>query len=182
VRGQTALRCVTRAVESIAFSAREATRFGLLHELTIMALLRFAYVSTSRLAGDPREREHVADILLTSRRNNAEAEITGALLATDDRFAQVLEGERRAMEATLERISHDPRHQDVVLLLTEPIESRQFPHWSMAYIGPSQPAADAVARVARDVARSQAGDAARELLTFMSKLLDVLPGGGSASP
>ena len=106
-----------------------------------MALHRLAYVSTSRLAGDPRERQHIADILLTSRRHNAEAEVTGALLATDDRFAQVLEGEQQAVAETFGRISHDPRHQDIAVLMEEAIETRQFPHWSMAYIGTSQPAA-----------------------------------------
>ena len=147
-----------------------------------MALHRLAYVSTSRLAGDPRERQHIAHILLTSRRHNAEAEVTGALLATDDRFAQVLEGEQQAVAETFGRISHDPRHQNVAVVMEEAIETRQFPHWSMAYIGTSQPAAEAVARVSDGVARSKAGDAARGLLTFMSEILEASPGGGSARP
>jgi Sensors of blue-light using FAD len=147
-----------------------------------MGLLRLAYVSQSRLAGDPDERAHIADILLSSRRNNEEENITGALLATDNCFAQVLEGGRRAVEATFERISHDPRHQDIALLLSEPIAGRQFPQWSMAYIGPSQSAADAVARVTRDVETSEAGEAARALVTFMSKLLEECPGGGTSAP
>jgi len=149
-----------------------------------MALLRLAYVSSSRLAGDPREREHIADILMSSRRNNTEAEVTGALLATDNCFAQVLEGEQAAVEETFGRITKDARHQDITVLLAEPVEARQFPQWSMAYIGPSQSAADAVARVTRDVPSSEAGDAARGLLTFMSEMLErgACPGGGSSSP
>lgn len=75
--------------------------------MAIIGLLRLAYVSQSRLADDPEERAHIADVLLSSRRHNEEAEATGALLATDDCFAQVLEGERQAVEATFERISHD---------------------------------------------------------------------------
>lgn len=67
-------------------------------ETAHMALLRLAYVSTSAIAGDPREPESIADILMSSRRNNETAGITGALLATDDRFAQVLEGEQEAVE------------------------------------------------------------------------------------
>ncbi len=147
-----------------------------------MALHRLAYVSTSRLAGDPRERQHIADILLTSRRHNAEAEVTGALLATDDRFAQVLEGEQQAVAETFGRISLDPRHQDIAVVVEEAIKTRQFPHWSMAYIGTSQSAAEAVALVSPGVARSKAGDAARGLLTFMSEILKASPGGGSARP
>jgi len=41
----------------------------------------------------------------------------------------------------------------------------------MAYIGPSQSAEEAVARVTRGFPGSTAGQAARELVTFMSQLL-----------
>ena len=78
-----------------------------------MALLRIAYVSRSLLAGDPREREHIADILMSSPRNNIEVQVTGALLATDKCFAQVLEGEQEVVEETYGRITHDPLHQDI---------------------------------------------------------------------
>jgi len=65
--------------------------------------------------------------------------VTGALLATDKCFAQVLEGEQEVVEETYGRITRDPRHQDIVLLLTEPIAARQFPDFSMPYIGPPSP-------------------------------------------
>jgi hypothetical protein len=38
----------------------------------------------------------------------------------------VLEGERSAVEETFERISRDPRHQNVVMLLTEPSRPDNF--------------------------------------------------------
>jgi hypothetical protein len=136
-----------------------------------MALLRLAYISRSRLAGDPREREHIADILMSSRRNNVEAQVTGALLATDECFAQVLEGEQEAVEETYGRITRDPRHHDIVLLLTEPIVARQFPDWSMAYIGPSQSAEEAVARVTQNLPGTDMGEAARDLVKSMSQML-----------
>ena len=53
----------------------------------IMALLRLAYVSQSHLASNTQESAYIADILLSSRRNNEEAEVTSALLATDASFA-----------------------------------------------------------------------------------------------
>jgi hypothetical protein len=142
-----------------------------LREVIRVALLRLAYVSKSLLAGDPREREHIADILLSSRRNNEEAKVTGALLATDRCFAQVLEGEQDAVEQTYGRITRDPRHQDIVLLLTEPIATRQFPEWSMAYIGPSQSAEEAVARVTQDLPGTDKGEAAQGIVTFVSRML-----------
>jgi hypothetical protein len=136
-----------------------------------MSLVRLAYISTSLLADDPNERRQVADILLTSRRNNAEAEVTGALLATEHNFSQVLEGEREAVEATYERIARDPRHRDIVLTLYESIEARRFPDWGMAYIGPSQTAEQAVARVTSKVPACKTGQAARALVTLMSQML-----------
>jgi hypothetical protein len=82
-----------------------------------MMLFRPAYISTSLLASDKREREHIADILLTLRRNNEEAEVTGALLATNHSFAQVLEGERATVQSTFDRIANDPRHAGIVPML-----------------------------------------------------------------
>ena len=73
-----------------------------------MSLVRLGYVSVSLLADGPNEERHIADILLTSRRNNTESNVSGALLATDHGFAQVLEGERDAVEATYGRIARDP--------------------------------------------------------------------------
>lgn len=137
-----------------------------------MAIVRLAYISKSLLPGDPREREHVADILMSSRRNNEAAQVTGALLATDACFAHVLEVEQEAVEETYGRISCDPRHRDIVLLLTEPIAARQFPDWSMAYIGPSQPAEDAVVRVTRTLSPTDDGEAARDLVAFISTMLE----------
>jgi hypothetical protein len=136
-----------------------------------MSLVRLAYISTWLLADDPNERRQVADILLTSRRNNDESEVTGVLLATDHNFSQVLEGERQAVEATYERIARDPRHKDIVLILYESIEVRRFPDWAMAYIGPSQSAEQAVARVTSKVPACKTGQAARALVTFMSQML-----------
>lgn len=136
-----------------------------------MSLVRLAYVSTSLLADDPNERRQIADILLSSRRQNEEPEVTGALLVTGHRFAQVLEGEREAVEAVYGRIVRDPRHKDIVLILYESIEVRRFPDWAMAYIGPSQSAEEAVARVTSKVPACKSGQAARGLVTFMSQTL-----------
>ena len=136
-----------------------------------MSLVRLAYISASLLSDDPNERRQVADILLTSRRNNEEFEVTGALLATDRHFAQVLEGEREAVEAIYERIAHDKRHKDIVLTLYASIEARRFPDWAMAYIGPSQSAEQAVARVTSKVPACKTGQAARALVTLMSQML-----------
>ena len=59
-------------------------------------------------------------------------------LFSDTNFSQVLEGPRAEVERLYETFNHDPRHKDLLLLLSEPLAARQFPDWSMAYIGPNQ--------------------------------------------
>ena len=99
---------------------------------------RLVYTSRNLLQGTEEERVAiVAQILATSQRNNGKVGVTGALLFNSGCFAQVLEGPRVAVEATFERIQRDPRHGDVSVLQCEPVESRGFPNWSMAFIGHS---------------------------------------------
>ena len=99
---------------------------------------RLVYTSRNLIEGTEDEQATVvAQILETSQRNNGKVGVTGALLFNSGSFAQVLEGPRVAVEATFERIQRDPRHSDVSVLQCEPVESRGFPNWSMAFIGHS---------------------------------------------
>ena len=137
-----------------------------------MALFRLAYISTSLLAGGaPRAAVQLADILLMSRRNNEAVHVTGALLATESNFAQVLEGERADVETIYARISIDPRHKDPVLLLAGSLTAREFLQWSMAFIGPSHSADEAVRRVAGNLSATERGDRARHYVNFMRDML-----------
>ena len=52
-------------------------------------------------------------------------------------FAQVLEGSRRAIEDTFERIQRDERHGEVTVLQCGPTPERKFGNWSMAFVGHS---------------------------------------------
>lgn len=73
------------------------------------------------------------DILRVAMLFNAANSITGFLCRDEGFFAQVLEGPRQVIEDLLARIRTDPRHENVELLETGPIEKRQFPQWSMGY-------------------------------------------------
>lgn len=73
----------------------------------------------------------LADILQQSRNNNALDGVTGLLWSDGDRFAQVLEGDERAVAEAMTRIRADTRHHDVVVLHDREIEQRQFGSWSM---------------------------------------------------
>lgn len=77
----------------------------------------------------------VREILTVSRVNNARDGVTGGLLFSEGCFAQVLEGPLDAVEAVFERIQCDARHCEVVVLQSGPITKRDFPDWSMAFVG-----------------------------------------------
>lgn len=73
------------------------------------------------------------DILVTARRFNAEARISGLLLVGNGRILQFLEGPEATVRDLYARIERDPRHEDVVVLATDPSADREFPDWAMAF-------------------------------------------------
>lgn len=93
-----------------------------------IAMIRLLYISTARERVTP---ETLADILRISRRNNIAADVSGLLIVGGRRFLQALEGPNDAVLATYTRIQRDPRHYACVQLVSEAIEKRQFPAWSM---------------------------------------------------
>lgn len=99
------------------------------------SLYRLVYYSRNEVAGAGALQAAIPQILSTSQRNNSQAAVTGALLFNAGCFGQVLEGPRRAVEATFERIQRDGRHSDVSLLAFEPVGQRAFPNWSMSFVG-----------------------------------------------
>ena len=101
-------------------------------------LCRLVYASKNLLQGsEPEVMAAVRQILDASQRNNAALGVTGALMFNAGAFAQVLEGPRRGVETTFERIQRDLRHDDVTVLQCGPAESRAFANWSMAFVGQS---------------------------------------------
>lgn len=102
-------------------------------------LHRLVYYSrNSMTAAPPEVAGEVESILAVSRQNNPKAGVTGALIFNSGIFAQILEGTRRDIEETFERIQRDERHEDVQVLAFEAVESRTFPSWSMAFVGRSR--------------------------------------------
>jgi len=80
------------------------------------------------------------------RRNQAKG-ITGLLLFGGNRFIQIIEGERQAVEDLYDnKIARDPRHTDCMVLAREACTSRLFPDWRMGqlYLNNQQDAADQV--------------------------------------
>ena len=85
------------------------------------------------IANEDFSPEQLLELLAVSRRNNESCGITGMLLYKDRRFLQVLEGDEAAVRATYARIERDPRHRDVVVLVTDEEREREFADWSMAF-------------------------------------------------
>lgn len=93
-------------------------------------LLSIVYCST---ATRPFSDEELASLLEQSRSNNEAQDVTGMLLYRGGEFIQILEGDKDAVENLMARIAEDPRHNDVRVLLEEPLHERRFAEWTMGY-------------------------------------------------
>lgn len=92
---------------------------------------RLIYRSHSRIPTSA-DREELGKILRSSRANNAQRGVTGALLMYDGWFAQVLEGSREQVRQLFDRIKADPRHDAVVVHDEGEVEAPVFARWAMA--------------------------------------------------
>lgn len=77
------------------------------------------------------DRSILSGILLDARRCNERDGITGALIARQDLYLQLLEGPHEKVMATYQRIKQDDRHLDLVPLVNRSIKARMFPGWAM---------------------------------------------------
>lgn len=105
-----------------------------------MYLSRLVYYSKNKVTNtaDQSAFKQIKSILDQSSLHNRENGITGALLFNQAYFAQVLEGDRKAVTSTFCHISKDTRHSDIVLVSAAPITERIFKDWTMAFAGKSE--------------------------------------------
>ncbi len=85
-------------------------------------------------------------LLDRSRPYNADHGITGLLLYSDERYVQLLEGPKEAVQGLFWRIQQDERHTQVVTLSEGPGPQRWFSDWSMAFGEVSSPDLQQVCR------------------------------------
>jgi len=95
-----------------------------------MDIARLMYVSKAAAGVDGKTVEEILDV---ARPRNARSGVTGLLVYSGTHFLQLLEGPEEQVGEVFDAIRGDQRHQDVVVLLTEHAETRQFPGWSMGY-------------------------------------------------
>ncbi|RYU91225.1 BLUF domain-containing protein [Mucilaginibacter terrigena] len=82
------------------------------------------------------EDEQLINILTAARNNNLKHHVTGVLLYSDGTFIQVLEGEAGDVDTIMSKIETDPKHKNLITLIDEPIQQRNFPDWSMGFYTP----------------------------------------------
>ena len=90
-------------------------------------LKRVVYVSEKTDVSDATLR----DIIVSSKKNNLEEDVTGCLLSGSNSFLQLLEGPTDFINTLYSKISTDKRHKNVVTLCDEEINERLFLSWSM---------------------------------------------------
>ena len=93
-----------------------------------LALRRLIYTSTATRTCDD---DCLADILRSSRDNNVLYSVSGILWSDGDRFIQVLEGPSVSVQETYDRIVIDERHDRLVIIYDQIVETRDFGSWSM---------------------------------------------------
>jgi hypothetical protein len=92
-----------------------------------MALRQLVYASRP-FGFDPSV---LSNILMDARRANARDAITGALIARQDLYLQLLEGPEDKVREAYRRITRDDRHLEVTCLLDRATSARLFPGWAM---------------------------------------------------
>lgn len=79
------------------------------------------------------EQSDILHLLEQAKDFNRENDITGCLLYYDHEFVQYLEGDKVQVTGLFEKIQKDRRHNNVQLLFSGHIYSREFEDWTMAY-------------------------------------------------
>ena len=81
--------------------------------------------------------EDLDNILAKAISVNSEKNITGCLIYHNNRFVQILEGEKKDVLNVYQKIKADKRHHTVTLLWENSIDNRYFPEWNMAFHQPN---------------------------------------------
>jgi hypothetical protein len=83
----------------------------------------------------PDRAKYICEILNTASVQNSRFGITGALIASQSMFAQVIEGASEPVDILMERIIQDSRHTEIKILRSIHIHRRRFADWAVAYDG-----------------------------------------------
>ena len=93
-----------------------------------MHLVMYSSDYTGELKDIPRD---FRKILTAARTNNPNRDITGVLFFDQNKFIQILEGEKDALHSLIDIIKQDPLHTNFNLLMDCPIDRRELENWNM---------------------------------------------------
>ncbi len=95
-------------------------------------VLRLVYSSVNSDMGvNDSKLQRLRDILASAQKHNGQNNVTGFLVFDGTTFLQILEGERKDVIGTYDRIKLDKRHKDIHLLEMTDVPQRQFAEWHM---------------------------------------------------
>ena len=134
-----------------------------------MTLRRIVYGSH---ACEHFSEKALEQILIHARVRNEQRGITGVLLFADFSFLQVIEGSAEALDELLTVLRRDERHDGLLVLLDEAIETRSFPDWRMGY-----KRLDTIEESVPGFARLLESGGEPELLATVSKKVSALVAG-----
>ncbi|MFT4920362.1 MAG: hypothetical protein ACI8RU_002997 [Zhongshania aliphaticivorans] len=77
--------------------------------------------------------EELLLLLRQSQTKNLNLGITGMLLYKGGNFMQMLEGEEQTVRELYATIRKDPRHHNVLTIITGSLKARNFKDWSMGF-------------------------------------------------
>jgi hypothetical protein len=101
-----------------------------------MSVYSLVYVSDCLLdLHRPAHQYEIIRILEVATIVNAALDVTGALLFSEGKFVQALEGPQSHVKLLMERISRDRRHTNVEIITGQFCSHRRFTDWSMAFAG-----------------------------------------------
>ena len=91
------------------------------------------YLVYSSHAKVPFQEKSLEQLLFQCQRNNSNKGVTGLLLYTDQKFVQVIEGDKNIIQNTYKKIQEDPRHEKVEVLIEGHIKERNYAKGNMGY-------------------------------------------------
>jgi hypothetical protein len=77
--------------------------------------------------------EALISLLAECRSKNRPLGITGMLLYLQNKFIQVLEGERQVVKEVFSKINNDKRHKKIAIVMEGDSPERLFKDWSMGF-------------------------------------------------
>ena len=108
-------------------------------------MIQMVYLSFATMELKANLDEEITLILEEAVQHNSSVGITGELIYRNGIFLQLLEGDKEDVEFILGKIFLDyKRHENLKVLMRQPMVERVFPDWSMAFVKVDDAAMDLV--------------------------------------